>query len=60
MQKLRTDPYPVFIETAAIRYPEEIDYADEFEMQNIFNIADLVGRMKKGVSDALKGRGRFV
>lgn len=49
-----------FIETATIKYLEEVDYADEFEMENILNNLDLIKRLKKGTEDALNRRGRFV
>ena len=48
-----------FIETATLRYIEEVEYADEFEMESILSNDDLVKRMKKGAQDAKSGRGRF-
>lgn len=49
-----------FIETATIRYIEEIDYVDSFEMDNIIKNENLVRRLKKGSLDAKNSRGRFV
>ncbi|MDD3046018.1 MAG: CopG family transcriptional regulator [Candidatus Delongbacteria bacterium] len=49
-----------FIETAALKYINEIEYSDEFEMNNILNDAELMKKLKKGSSDAKNKRGRFV
>jgi hypothetical protein len=49
-----------FIETAALKYINEVEYADEFEMNDILNDPDLLKKLKKGSSDAKKQRGRFV
>ena len=49
-----------FIETATIRYLEEIEYADELEMENIVSNEGLVARIKQGTEDATSGRGRLV
>ncbi len=48
-----------FIETATLRYIEEIDLVDDFEMQEILTNESLVKRLKKGSEDARKRRGRF-
>ncbi|MBN1698397.1 MAG: CopG family transcriptional regulator [Spirochaetales bacterium] len=48
-----------FIETAALRYIEEIDLIDDFEMQEILTNESLLKRLKKGSEDARKKRGRF-
>ena len=48
-----------FIETATIRYIEEVEYVDDFEMESIVSNDDLVGRIRKGTIDAKKERGRF-
>jgi predicted DNA-binding protein len=48
-----------FIETAALRYMEEIDLVDEFEMQEILTNETLLKRLKKGSEDARKKRGHF-
>jgi len=49
-----------FIETATLRYIEENDLVDEFEMQEILTNASLLNRLKKGSEDAMARRGRFV
>ncbi len=49
-----------FIETATLRYIEQSELVDEFEMSEIVNNAGLVNRLKKGSEDARKKRGRFV
>jgi predicted DNA-binding protein len=48
-----------FIETATLRYIEEIDLVDDFEMQEILTNESLLKRLKKGSDDARKRRGRF-
>ena len=48
-----------FIETATIRYIEEVEYVDDFEMDSIVSNDDLVRRIRKGTTDAKKERGRF-
>ncbi len=49
-----------FLETAALKYIEEVDYIDDFEMLEINNNDDLVRRLKRGISDARNSRGDFV
>ncbi len=49
-----------FIETATIRYIEEVEYADHFEMESILADANLKNRLKQGTQDAINNRGRFV
>jgi predicted DNA-binding protein len=49
-----------FIETAALRYVEEVELVDDFEMQEILTNAPLIKRLKKGGDDARNKRGRFV
>ncbi len=49
-----------FIETAALKYINEIEYTDEFEMNEILSDTDLLKKLKKGSSDAKNKRGRFV
>jgi len=53
-------PLSNFIETAAFRYTESDQYADDFELDEIRNNAALNQSLKQGVKDAKKGRGRFV
>jgi len=48
-----------FIETATMKYIAEVEYADDFEMENIIGDTDLVKRIKQGSRDAAKSRGRF-
>ncbi len=48
-----------FIETATLRYIEEVELVDEFEMAEILNNENLLKRLKKGSEDARKKRGRF-
>ena len=49
-----------FIETAVLRYIEEVEYADEFEMAEINSNEKLNRSLKNGISDAEAKRGRFV
>ncbi|KFO68413.1 CopG family transcriptional regulator [Smithella sp. SCADC] len=50
-----------FIETAARRYIEQnIEYADEYEMDEIKNNTKLNDSIKRGVKDAKNKKGRFV
>ena len=49
-----------FIETAALKYIEQIELVDEYEMKEIISNADLLERLKRGSSDANNKKGRFV
>ena len=49
-----------FIETAALRFIEEHEYVDEFEMAEIKDNAALNRSLKSGVRDAKGKRGFFV
>jgi hypothetical protein len=49
-----------FIETATIKYLEEIELADDFELEDLLSNKDLNKRLKKGSDDASKKRGKFV
>jgi predicted DNA-binding protein len=53
-------PLSNYIETATLKYIEEVDYVDDFEMENILNDEELMRSLKKGSADAAKKRGRFV
>jgi predicted transcriptional regulator len=53
-------PLSNFIETAAFRYTEFDQYADDFEMTEIRANADLNRSLQRGVKDAKAGRGQFV
>jgi predicted transcriptional regulator len=65
-QKIKTfadqDNRPIsnFIETATLRYINEIEFVDEFEMENILQNEKLMKSLKKGHLDAKNKRGRFV
>jgi hypothetical protein len=48
-----------FIETATLRYIEDVELVDDFEMSEIMNNENLLKRLKKGSEDARKKRGRF-
>jgi len=49
-----------FIATATLRYIEETESVDEFEMSGILTNDQLLKKLKKGSEDASKKRGRFV
>jgi len=49
-----------FIETAALRFIEEHEVVDEFEMAEIEENKALNTSLKKGLKDAKAGKGRFV
>ena len=48
-----------FIETATMRYLDEVEYANDYEMESITGNPDLMKRIKQGTRDAAKSRGRF-
>jgi len=48
-----------FIETATIKYIEEIENVDEFEMNEIRNNKSLNESIRKGLKDASSKAGRF-
>ena len=49
-----------FIETAALKYIEQIELVDEYEMKEIISNADLLERLKIGSSDVINKKGKFV
>jgi len=49
-----------FIETSTLRYIEEHEYADEYEMAEIRGNKELNKSLKRGVKDAKLKKGRFV
>jgi hypothetical protein len=49
-----------FIETATLKYITDIEFADNFEMKDIFQDKKLLSKLKKGSKDAKNMRGRFV
>ena len=53
-------PLSNFIETAALRFIEEHEFADEFEMHEISTNAELNKSLKQGLRDAKAKRGKFV
>ncbi len=53
-------PLSNFIETAALRFIEENEYIDEFEMAEIRGNTSLNRSIKSGLRDAEARRGRFV
>jgi predicted transcriptional regulator len=52
-------PLSNFIETAALRFVEEHEYVDEFEMAEIRDNLALNRSIKSGLRDAKAKRGRF-
>ncbi len=52
-------PLSNFIETAALRFIEDHEVVDEFEMAEIEGNKPLNASMKRGLKDAKSGRGRF-
>ena len=52
-------PISNFIETAALRFIEEHEYIDEFEMAEIKSNASLNRSIKAGLRDAKAKRGHF-
>jgi predicted DNA-binding protein len=49
-----------FIETATLRYIEEHEFADEYEMAEIRDNQELNKSLKRGMNDAKMKKGRFV
>lgn len=49
-----------FIETATLKYIQENELADQFEMKEIINNVQLNQSLKRGLQDAAKRKGRFV
>ena len=52
-------PISNFIETAALRFIQEHEFVDEFEMAEIKNNTSLNRSLKSGLRDAKAKRGRF-
>jgi predicted transcriptional regulator len=48
------------IETAALQHIRDSEFVDDAEMAEIMGNADLVRRLKRGLADAKKRKGRFV
>lgn len=53
-------PISNFIETATIRYIEEIEFTDDFEMDEIRSNERLIQKLKAGSKDAKERRGKIV
>jgi predicted transcriptional regulator len=53
-------PLSNLIETAALRYLETVEYADEFEEGEIRTNEPLQRSLRKGLADAKARRGQFV
>lgn len=53
-------PLSNFIETAALRYINEIEFADEFEMAEINSNTVLKDSMNRGIEDYKNRKGRFI
>lgn len=53
-------PLSNFIETAALRFIENQEVVDDFEMTEIKGNRALNTSIKRGLKDAKAGRGRFV
>lgn len=49
-----------YIEIAALGYAEQSSLADDLEMEEIFNNANLLKRLKKGSQQVNQRKGRFV
>ena len=53
-------PLSNFIETAALRFIDDSEYIDSFEMSEIQQNEELNASIKRGLNDAKSERGRFV
>jgi hypothetical protein len=53
-------PLSNFITTAALRYIEENEYVDEYEMEEIKNNTELNESINRGLQDVKNRKGRFV
>ena len=53
-------PLSNFIETAALKYINEIEFVDEFEMAEINSNTVLKDSMNKGIEDYKNLSGRFI
>ena len=49
-----------FIETAALKYIEQIEFTDDFDLEEIMSNTELQKRLRKGSKDAELLRGEFV
>ena len=53
-------PLSNFIETATLKYIEETNFVDDYEMAQILNNKDLLNSLKRGSADAANKKGKFV
>ncbi len=53
-------PLSNFIETAALRFIDDSEYVDTFEMSEIEQNEDLNVSIKRGLEDVKSARGQFV
>lgn len=60
MAERENRPLSNFIETATLRYIEEQQTVDEFEMRELAADAALNANLERGQADAQARRGRFV
>ena len=60
LAELDNRPLSNFIETAALRYIDQEEQVDEFEMHEIRENRSLSESIEKGLADARERRGRFV
>ncbi|MCX7014686.1 MAG: CopG family transcriptional regulator [Candidatus Sumerlaeota bacterium] len=60
MAERENRPLSNFIETAVLRFVEEQQAVDEFEMAEIRGNRELNLSLKRGLKDAERRRGRFV
>jgi len=49
-----------FIETATLRYIEDVEYVDDFEMEEIRNNKELLQSLKRGHEDVKKRQGKKI
>lgn len=52
-------PLSNFIETAALRFIDDSEYVDSFEMSEIVKNDELNASIKRGLEDAKAGQGQF-
>ena len=60
LAELDNRPLSNFIETAALRFIDESEYVDSFEMNEIEKNEDLNASLKKSFEDVAARRGQFV
>ena len=53
-------PLSNYIERATLKYIEEIDYVDDYEMEQILNDKELLESLRRGSADAANKKGKFV